>query len=114
LHRFLCNPRFCEVWVHGILRPMLAPTLLDLSTLDREALQTLLLAEHQERLATQQQLLEREQRLLQRESEKGERGRLFSISPDYETLCVLLWKGGIKRSRCFSLLRVRGCILKIL
>ena len=39
---------------------MLAPTLPDLSTLDREALQTLLLAEHQERLATHQQLLQRE------------------------------------------------------
>ncbi len=60
---------FCEVWVHGILRPMLAATLPDLSRLDREALQTLLLAEHQERLATQQQLREREQQLQQRESE---------------------------------------------
>jgi transposase len=39
---------------------MLAATLPDLSTLDREALQTLLLAEHQERLATHQQLLQRE------------------------------------------------------
>ncbi len=39
---------------------MLAATLPDLNTLDREALQTLLLAEHQERLATQQQLLQRE------------------------------------------------------
>src|SRR6516225_12454568 len=48
---------------------MLAPTLPDVSSLDREALQTLLLAEHQERIATQQQLLQREQQLLQRESE---------------------------------------------
>src|SRR5215470_14703643 len=39
---------------------MLAATLPDLSTLDREALQTLLLAEHQERIATHQQLLQRE------------------------------------------------------
>src|SRR5258707_13907112 len=39
---------------------MLAPTLPDLSTLDREALQALLLAEHQERIATHQQLLQRE------------------------------------------------------
>ena len=39
---------------------MLAPTLPDLSQLDREALETLLLAEHQERMATQQQLLQRE------------------------------------------------------
>src|SRR5215472_274873 len=39
---------------------MLAPTLPDLSQLDREALQTLLLAEHQERIATHQQLLRRE------------------------------------------------------
>jgi transposase len=48
---------------------MLAPTLPDLSRLDREALQTLLLAEHQERIATHQQLLQREQQLLERESE---------------------------------------------
>jgi len=48
---------------------MLAPTLPDVSSLDREALQTLLLAEHQERIATQQQLLQREQQLLQRDSE---------------------------------------------
>jgi transposase len=48
---------------------MLAATLPDLSTLDREGLQTLLLAEHKERIATHQQLLEREQQLLQRESE---------------------------------------------
>jgi transposase len=48
---------------------MLAPTLPDLSKLDREALQALLLAEHQGRLATHQQLLQREQQLLQRESE---------------------------------------------
>ena len=39
---------------------MLAPTLPDLNTLDREALQSLVLAEHQERMATQQQLLARE------------------------------------------------------
>jgi transposase len=39
---------------------MLAATLPDLSTLDREGLQTLLLAEHQERLATQQQLQQRD------------------------------------------------------
>ena len=39
---------------------MLAPTLPDLSQLDREALETLLLAEHQERMATHQQLLQRE------------------------------------------------------
>jgi transposase len=39
---------------------MLAPTLPDLSKLDREALQALLLAEHQERVATHQQLLRRE------------------------------------------------------
>ena len=48
---------------------MLAPTLPDLSRLDREALQTLLLAEHQERIATHEQLLQREQQLLERESE---------------------------------------------
>ena len=39
---------------------MLGPTLPDLSQLDREALQALLLAEHQERIATHQQLLRRE------------------------------------------------------
>ena len=39
---------------------MLAATLPDLSRLDREALQTLLLAEHEERIATHQQLLQRE------------------------------------------------------
>ena len=39
---------------------MLAPTLPDLSQLDREALRALLLAEHQERIATHQQLLRRE------------------------------------------------------
>src|SRR5215467_4869311 len=48
---------------------MLAPTLPDLNTLDREALQRLLLAEHQERMATHQQLLQRDEQLLQRESE---------------------------------------------
>src|ERR1700745_4376341 len=48
---------------------MLAPTLPDLSKLDREALRALLLTEHQERIATHQQLLQREQQLLQRESE---------------------------------------------
>ena len=48
---------------------MLAPTLPDLNRLDREALQTLLLAEHQERMATHQQLLQREEQLLQRDSE---------------------------------------------
>jgi transposase len=39
---------------------MLGPILPDLSQLDREALQALLLAEHQERIATHQQLLRRE------------------------------------------------------
>ena len=39
---------------------MLAPTLPDLSKLDREALQALLLAEHEERMATHQRLLSRE------------------------------------------------------
>src|SRR6266576_584551 len=39
---------------------MLAPTLPDLSKLEREALQTLLLSEHQERIATQEKLLRRE------------------------------------------------------
>ena len=39
---------------------MLEPTLPDLSKLDRAALQALLLAEHQERVATHQQLLRRE------------------------------------------------------
>jgi transposase len=39
---------------------MLAPTLPDLSKLDREGLQALLRAEHQERIATHQQLLRRE------------------------------------------------------
>src|SRR5271166_3345311 len=39
---------------------MLAPTLPDLSKLDREALQALLLAEHRERMATHQRLLSRE------------------------------------------------------
>jgi transposase len=48
---------------------MLAATLPDLNTLDREALQRLLLAEHQERMATHQQLLQREEQLQQRESE---------------------------------------------
>ena len=48
---------------------MLAPTLPDLNTLDREALHRLLLAEHQERMATHQQLLQREEQLLQRDSE---------------------------------------------
>jgi len=55
--------------VHGILRPMLEPTLPDLSKLNREALRALLLAEHQERILTHQQLLQREQQLQQRESE---------------------------------------------
>jgi len=48
---------------------MLAATLPDLNTLGREALQALLLAEHQERMATHQQLRQREEQLLQRESE---------------------------------------------
>lgn len=48
---------------------MLAATLPDLNRLGREALQTLLLAEHQERMATHQQLLQREEQLLQRDSE---------------------------------------------
>lgn len=48
---------------------MLAPTLPDLTKLDREALHALLLAEHEGRLATHQQLLQREQQLLQRENE---------------------------------------------
>src|SRR6201998_4295825 len=48
---------------------MWAPTLPDLSQLDREALRALLLAEHQERIATHQQLVQREQQLLRRESE---------------------------------------------
>jgi DNA repair exonuclease SbcCD ATPase subunit len=39
---------------------MLAPTLPDLSKLDREALQALLLSEHQERIATQEKLQRRE------------------------------------------------------
>src|SRR5215467_13385826 len=39
---------------------MLAPTLPDLSKLDREALQELLLSEHQERIATQEKLQRRE------------------------------------------------------
>src|SRR6201997_4387858 len=46
--------------VRGILRLMLAPTLPDLSKLDREALQALLLSEHQERIATQEKLQRRE------------------------------------------------------
>jgi hypothetical protein len=46
--------------VRGILRLMLAPTLPDLSKLDREALQALLLSEHQARIATQEKLLRRE------------------------------------------------------
>jgi transposase len=60
---------FYKVPLHGILRFMLAPTLPDLSRLNREALQTLLLAEHQERIATHQQLLRQEQQLLERDSE---------------------------------------------
>ena len=48
---------------------MLAPTLPDLSQLDREGLRALLLAEHEERILTHQQLLQREQQLQQRESE---------------------------------------------
>ena len=63
------RPIFYKVPLHGILRFMLAPTLPDLGTLNREALQTLLLAEHQERIATHQQLLQREQQLLERDSE---------------------------------------------
>jgi transposase len=39
---------------------MLAPTLPDLNALDREALQALLIAEHEERLATQERLQSRE------------------------------------------------------
>jgi transposase len=39
---------------------MLAPTLPDLNTLDRQSLQTLLVAEHEERLATQERLRSRE------------------------------------------------------
>src|SRR5215469_17860616 len=39
---------------------MLAPTLPDLNQLDREELQALLMAEHQERVATHQQLQRRE------------------------------------------------------
>src|SRR6202008_2323120 len=39
---------------------MLAPTLPDLSKLDRDALQALLLSEHQERIATQEKLQRRE------------------------------------------------------
>jgi transposase len=39
---------------------MLAPTLPDLSQFDREQLRALLLAEHQERIATQQQLRQRD------------------------------------------------------
>src|ERR1700747_389896 len=46
--------------VRGILRLMLAPRLPDLSQLDREALQALLLSEHQERIATHEKLLRRE------------------------------------------------------
>src|SRR5215470_3257957 len=42
---------------------MLAATLPDLSKLDREALQALLLAEHKERIATHQQLLQREREI---------------------------------------------------
>src|SRR5207245_11286988 len=39
---------------------MLSATLPDLSRLDREALQALLVAEHEERMATEQRLLTRE------------------------------------------------------
>ncbi len=42
---------------------MLAATLPDLSRLDREALQALLVAEHEERIATHQRLLSREQEI---------------------------------------------------
>jgi transposase len=62
--RFFCTVFFARLplrqrkpW-HTAL--MLAPTLPDLSKLDREALRALLLAEHQERIATHQQLLRRE------------------------------------------------------
>src|SRR5438034_2205268 len=58
--QIIVHPIFCKVPLHGILLFMLAPTLPDLSRLNREALQTLLLAEHQERIAIHQQLLQRE------------------------------------------------------
>jgi hypothetical protein len=48
---------------------MLAPTLPDLNALDRKALQALLLAEHEERIATHQQLLAAHDRLRSRENE---------------------------------------------
>ena len=48
---------------------MLAPTLPDLSKLDREALQTLLLSEHHERIATQEKLLRRETEIEQAAAE---------------------------------------------
>jgi transposase len=46
--------------VRGILRVMLVPTLPDLSTLDRERLQAMLVAEHQEHIATHARLQSRE------------------------------------------------------
>jgi hypothetical protein len=46
--------------VRGIHARMLATTLPDLNTLDREALQALLVAEHEERMATHARLQSRE------------------------------------------------------
>ena len=54
------RPIFYKVSLHGILRFMLVPTLPDLSTLDRETLQAMLVAEHQEHIATQARLQSRE------------------------------------------------------
>jgi transposase len=56
----LCKQVIGEARVHGILLSMLAATLPDLSQFDREQLRALLLAEHQERIATQQQLQQRD------------------------------------------------------
>jgi transposase len=60
LHRFCASKVIRDGRVHGILLSMLAPTLPDLSQFDREQLRALLLAEHQERIATQQQLRQRD------------------------------------------------------
>jgi len=60
LHRFLCSRMDRLVTLHAILRAMLAPTLPDLKALDRAALQALLIAEHQERIAIHERLLSRE------------------------------------------------------
>jgi hypothetical protein len=66
----------------GILLSMLAPTLPSLSTLDRQELQTLLLAEHEERIAPHRQLLQREQQWQERESDRASEAAARSAPAD--------------------------------